>query len=117
MVAVLHLVWDLSQPGARCSIDDLERAVHSGGLSRFTGMAGLHQKIWFRDHTRYGSMMVFESAEARDACLEWITERVTGVCGLPPARVETWDGIAVAEGAAGPVPPDRSVEHSASQTA
>jgi hypothetical protein len=44
MKAVLHLLWDLSQPGA---------------------------------------------------------DRVTGLCGLAPARVERYDVIAVAEGAAG----------------
>ena len=117
MVSVLHLVWDLSQPGARCSIDDLERAVHTAGLDRFSGMPGLHQKVWFRDRHRYGSFMVFDSAEARDECLEWVTERVTGACGLPPSRVETWEGIAVAEGGAGPLMPDGRSPRSAAQTA
>ena len=77
-----------------------------GGLSRFTGMTDLHQKVWFRDRQRYGSFMVFTSPEARDACMETITERVTAACGLPPARVEAYDVIAVAEGSAGPVPSD-----------
>ena len=101
MKAVLHLLWDLSQPGATCTVDDLERGVHEAGLERFTGLDGMHVKVWFRDGERYGSMMVFEDAGARDATLDWVTERVTGLCGLPPARVERYDVIAVAEGAAG----------------
>ena len=107
MRSVLHLLWDLDAPGARCSVGDLERGVHEAGLTRFTGMADLHQKVWFRDRSRYGSYMVFTTPEARDACMETITERVTAMCGLPPARVEAYDVIAVAEGAAGPVPADR----------
>ena len=107
MRSVLHLLWDLSQPGARCSVDDLERGVHEAGLVKFAGMADLHQKVWFRDRSRYGSMMVFATPEARDACMEVITERVTAMCGLPPARVEAYDVIAVAEGAEGPIPSDR----------
>jgi hypothetical protein len=101
MKAVLHLLWDLSQPGATCSVDDLERGVHDAGLARFTGLDGMHAKVWFRDDERYGSVMVFEDAEARDAALQWVADRVTGLCGLPPARVERFDVIAVAEGAAG----------------
>jgi hypothetical protein len=101
MKAVLHLLWDLSQPGATCSVDDLERGVHEAGLGRFTGLDGMHVKVWFRDGERYGSVMVFEAAGPRDATLDWVTERVTGLCGLPPVRVERYDVIAVAEGAAG----------------
>ena len=104
VLSVLHLLWDLSQPGARCNVDDLERAVHEGGLARFTGMPDLHQKVWFRDGRRYGSFMVFANPEARDACLGTITERITALTGLPPARVEAYDVIAVAEGASGPIP-------------
>lgn len=106
VLSVLHLLWDLSQPGARCSADDLERAVHESGLARFTGMAGLHQKVWLRDRSRYGSFMVFDTPQARDDCMEWITQRVTGICGLAPVRVEAYDVIAVADGAAGPIPGD-----------
>jgi hypothetical protein len=104
--SVLHLLWDLSAPGARCSVDDLERKVHEAGLARFTGMQDLHHKVWFRDRSRYGSVMVFSSPEARDACMATVTQRVTAMCGLPPARVEAYDVIAVAEGSAGPVPVD-----------
>lgn len=100
-------MWDLSLPGARCTVDDLERSVHNVGLARFDGMQDLHHKVWIRDRSRYGSVMVFGTAEARDACMEWITERITATTGLPPARVETYDVIAVAEGSAGPIPPDR----------
>lgn len=113
MLSVLHLMWDLSQPGARCSVDDLEHNVQSGGLARFTGMKALHQKVWFRDRSRYGSFMVFDSPEARDACMSTITERVTAACGLPPSRVEAYDVIGVAEGAAGPVPADSPVRQNA----
>jgi hypothetical protein len=60
--AVLHLLWDLSQPGATCSVDDLERGVHEAGLARFEGPDGMHVKVWFRDGQRYGSLMVFEDA-------------------------------------------------------
>jgi hypothetical protein len=107
MRSVLFLLWDLSAPGARCTVDDLERGVHEAGLTRFTGMTDLHQKVWFRDRQRYGSFMVFSTPEARDACMETITERVTAISGLAPERVEAYDVIAVAEGAAGPVPSDR----------
>jgi hypothetical protein len=98
--AVLHLLWDLSQPGATCSVDDLERGVHEAGLARFEGLEGMHVKVWFRDGERFGSLMVFEDAAARDAVLPWIAERVSGLCGLPPSRIESYDAIAVAEGAA-----------------
>lgn len=113
MLSVLHLMWDLSLPGARCSVDDLENTVRSGGLARFTGMKALHQKVWFRDRSRYGSFMVFDSPEARDACMETITERVTAACGVPPVRVEAYDVIGVAEGAAGPLPADSPVRQNA----
>lgn len=103
MAAALHLLWDLSQDGAKCSVADLERGVHEAGLARFAGLEGMHHKVWFCDGQRYGSLMVFESAEARDAVLPWVTERVSGLCGLAPVRIESFDVIAVAEGAAGPI--------------
>ena len=103
MAAALHLLWDLSQDGATCSVDELERGVHDAGLARFSGLEGMHHKVWFRDDTRYGSLMVFASAAERDAVLPWVTERVSGLCGLAPVRVESFDVIAVAEGAAGPI--------------
>jgi hypothetical protein len=107
MPYALHLLWDLQQPGAACSVDDLERAVHEAGLARFTGLEGLHSKVWFRDEHRYGSLMVFADRAARDDCMGWIADRVSEASGLPPARVEAYDVIAVAEGSAGPLPADR----------
>jgi len=101
VAAVLHVLWDLSQPGATCTVDDLERGVHEAGLARFGGLAGMHGKVWFRDGDRYGSVMVFESAAARDECRSWVAERVTALCGLAPVRLESFDAIAVAEGSAG----------------
>jgi len=101
--AALHLLWDLGQEGVTCTVEDLERGVQDAGLARFAGLEGMHHKVWFRDGHRYGSLMVFESAEARDAVLPWVTERVSGLCGLAPVRVESFDVIAVAEGAAGPI--------------
>jgi hypothetical protein len=100
----LHVLWDLSQEGALCTVDDLARSVHEAGLEKFGGMDGLHQKVWVRDATRYGSFLVFDSAEARDACLAWITERVNRLTGLTPVRLEAYEVIAVAEGTAGPIP-------------
>jgi len=101
MPYALHLLWDLEQPGATCSVDDLERAVHDAGLARFTGLDGMNQKVWIRDEHRYGSMMVFADRASRDDCMTWIADRVRALCGLDPSRVETFDVIAVAEGAAG----------------
>jgi hypothetical protein len=101
MRSALLIMWDLSHPGARCTVDDLERGVHEAGLARFSGLEGMHGKVWFRDGDRYGSLMVFADAESRDAVLPWIAERVSGLCGLEPVRVEPFDVIAVAEGAAG----------------
>jgi hypothetical protein len=99
--AVLLIEWDLSDPAATCTTDDLERGVHEAGLDRFTGLEGLHVKVWFRDGERYGSLMLFSSPAARDTVLPWIADRVTERCGLAPVRVEPYEAIAVAEGAAG----------------
>ncbi len=101
MAVALHLLWDLAAPGATCTVDELERGVHEAGLERFTGLEGLHVKVWYRDGRRYGSLMVFEDLAAREACAAWVTERVTGLCGLEPVRIERFDVIAVAEGEAG----------------
>lgn len=109
MAMLLHVLWDLSDPAATCTVDDLERAVHEGGLARFTGLDGMHSKIWFRDGHRYGSFMVFDSAQARDAVLPWISDRVRALCGLDPVRMEPFDVIAVASGAAGPLAADAPV--------
>jgi hypothetical protein len=106
MAAVLHLLWDLSDPAATCTVDDLARAVHDAGLARFTGLEGLHAKTWIRDRERYGSFMVFDSPQARDAVRPWITDRVKALCGLDPVRMEPFDVIAVAGGDAGPLPAD-----------
>jgi hypothetical protein len=106
MPYALHLIWDLGQPGAACTVDDLDRSVHEAGLARFTGLDGLHTKVWVRDEQRYGSFMIFADRAARDDCMGWIADRVTQLCGLPPSRVEAFDTIAVAEGAAGPLSAD-----------
>ena len=106
MPYALHVLWDLGRPGAACSVDDLERAVHEAGLARFTGLDGLHQKVWFRDEHRYGSLMVFAERAARDDCMTWIAGRVSELAGLPPSRVEAYDVIAVADGSAAPVAAD-----------
>lgn len=103
-MTVLHLLWDLSQPGAKCTVEDLERGVHEAGLGVFSGLEGLHQKVWFRDGDRYGSFMVFESAAAREAVMPWITGRVRDLSGLEPVRVEAYEVIAVAQGTAGAIP-------------
>ena len=101
MTYVLNLLWDLDQPGATCTVDDLERGVAEAGLAKFTGLHGLHAKVWYRDGTRYGSTMVFADAAARADTLTWVTGRVTELCGLEPVRVESFDVIAIAEGGAG----------------
>lgn len=100
MASVLNILWDLSAPGARCTVDDLERGVHEAGLARFSGLDGLHLKVWYRDGTRYGSTMVFADAAARDETAGWLADRVSALCGLPPVRLERYEVIAVAEGAA-----------------
>lgn len=101
MTYVLNLLWDLDQPGALCTVDDLERGVAEAGLARFTGLDGLHVKVWYRDGTRYGSTMVFADAASREETATWVTDRVSAVCGLAPVRVESFGGIAIAEGGAG----------------
>ena len=65
----------------------------------------MNQKVWIRDKHRYGSMMVFADRAFRDDCMTWIADRVHGLCGLDLSRVETFDVIAVAEGA-GPLAAD-----------
>ena len=82
MTYVLNRLWDLDQPGARCTVDDLERGVAEAGLARFTGLDGLHVKVWYRDGARYGSTMVFADAASREATAAWVTDRVSAVCGL-----------------------------------
>ena len=101
MTYVLNRLWDLDQPGARCTVDDLERGVAEAGLARFTGLDGLHVKVWYRDGARYGSTMVFADAASREATAAWVTDRVSAVCGLAPVRAEAFAAIAIAEGGAG----------------
>lgn len=101
MPSVLNLLWDLSDPAATCTVDDLEAGVHAAGLARFTGLDGLHLKVWYRDGHRYGSTMVFADPASRDETAAWVADRVSDLCGLRPVRLESFETIAVAEGAAG----------------
>lgn len=103
MPSILNCLWDLGDPAhpPLCSVDDLERGVHEAGLARFSGLDGLLVKVWYRDDTHYGSTMVFADAASRDEVAGWIADRVSALCGLPPIRVEPFEMIAIAEGAAG----------------
>jgi hypothetical protein len=102
----LTVRWSLV--GAPDGADEALRIyVHDTSLARFTGMAGLRFKTW---RTRPGEWFegsyVFATAEARD---EFAATFAAGAAdspgskliGSPPVLQESWDVVAVAEGAEG----------------
>jgi len=87
--------------------DRLRAYVQEESLERFSGMAGLHTKLWqIVDGGFFAGLYVWESAEARAAFLERFRaqpSKVSQLVGHDPDVVREWDLVAVAEGAAGHV--------------
>jgi len=85
----------------------LRAYVQAESLERFTGMPGLHTKLWqIVDRGFFAGLYVWESAEARTAFLEQFRaqpSKVSQLVGHDPDVVREWDLVAVAEGGAGHV--------------
>lgn len=84
--------------------DELAAYVASTSHARFTGMAGLCWKTWrMRRGEWFEGTYVFASDEARAAFESDFVAGVdeapgTRIVGAPPALVEPWELVAVAEG-------------------
>ena len=72
---------------------------------RFTGMAGLHQKIWqMAPGGFFAGVYVWETREARQAFLDWFRANpspVSQLVGHDPDALQEWDVVGVAHGGAG----------------
>ena len=102
----LTVQWSLLSAPAGTE-QTLRDYVRNTSVARFTGMPGLHSKIWqMVDGGLFAGIYVWESAEARSAFLETFRANpsaVTQIVGSDPDVVCEWDVVGVAEGGAGSV--------------
>lgn len=102
----LSVRWSLEQAPPAVA-DDLRRYVRDESLARFTGMAGLRFKTWrMVEDAWFEGTYVFADEAARDdflATFRTVADTAPGtqLIGSPPIRYETFEVVAVAEGAAG----------------
>ena len=100
----LTIRWSLTH--AEAGVDDALRAyVREESVDRFSGMEGLHLKLWeIVDGGFFAGMYVWATAEARSAFLEAFRaspSKVTQLVGSAPALIQEWDVAGVAIGAEG----------------
>lgn len=102
----LTVRWSLRDASADTA-ERLREYVVGTSLERFTGMPGLRFKTWrLRAGEWFDGTYVFATAHARDAFEENVragaaTAPGTQIVGAPPAAVEHFEVVAVAEGGAG----------------
>ncbi len=84
--------------------DRLRSYVRTASLPRFTGMPGLHEKVWtMREGAFFAGTYLWRTAEDRAAFLAEFQSKpspVTEMVGAGPS-VEEFEIVAVAEGAEG----------------
>ncbi|HEX2806848.1 MAG TPA: hypothetical protein VHN80_11830 [Kineosporiaceae bacterium] len=102
----LAVRWSLEVAPADAA-DRLRDYVTTTSLATFTGMDGLRFKTWRqRPGEWFEGTYVFETAAARDGFeasfrAKAPTAPVTVLIGSPPASIERFEVVAVAEGGAG----------------
>lgn len=102
----LSVRWSLAAVGEGV-VDGLRGYVRDASLPRFTGMRGLRFKTWrMRPGEWFEGTYVFATAGARDSFRQTFTAGmaqapVSQLVGAPPALVESWEVVAVAEGGDG----------------
>ncbi len=83
----------------------LRAYVRDESLARFTGMPGLHQKIWtLREGGSFSGTYIWASEQARREFVERFRANpsaVTDIIGQSPDAMEEFEVVAVAEGAEG----------------
>ncbi len=86
----------------------LRAYVTDQSVPRFTGMPGLHQKIWqMTEGGFFAGVFVWETAQARADFLAWFRANpspVSQLVGHDPDIIQEWDLVGVASGGAGPLP-------------
>ena len=100
----LTIRWSLTH--AEAGVDDaLREYVQDESVERFTGLPGLHVKVWeIVDGGFFAGVYVWATAEARSAFLEEFRtspSKVTQIVGTGPALIQEWDVAGVAVGAEG----------------
>ena len=83
----------------------LRAYVTQESLPRFTGRAGLHEKVWqLAPGGFFAGVYLWDSHAAREqfaAEFAATPSRVSQIVGADPVALERWEVVAVAEGAAG----------------
>ena len=100
----LTIRWSLTH--APAGVDDELRAyVRDESVARFTGMPGLHLKLWeMVDGGFFAGVYLWSTEEARTAFLEAFRgspSRVTQIVGDGPALIQEWDAVGLAVGGEG----------------
>jgi len=102
----LTVRWSLGDAPAETA-EKLATYVAESSHARFTGMPGLRFKTWrMRPGEWFEGTYVFETPEAREEFQEMFTATAADaqgsrIIGAPPALIEPWTVVAVAEGGAG----------------
>ena len=102
----LTVRWSLEQAPQGVE-QELADYVAGTSHARFTGKAGLRFKTWrMRPGEWFEGTYVFETPEAREEFQEMFTATAADaqgsrIIGAPPALIEPWTVVAVAEGGAG----------------
>jgi len=100
----LTIRWSLTH--APAGVDDALRAyVRDESVARFTGMPGLHLKLWeMTDGGFFAGVYLWATEQARAAFLETFRaspSKVTQIVGDGPALIQEWDLVATAVGGEG----------------
>lgn len=100
----LTIRWSLTH--APAGVDAALRAyVRDESVARFTGLPGLHLKVWqMVDGGFFAGLYLWETPQARTAFLERFRgnpSTVSQLVGHDPDVVQEWDEVGIALGGAG----------------
>ena len=100
----LTIRWSLTH--CPSGVDEALRAyVRDESIARFTGMPGLHLKMWeMVDGGFFAGVYLWATEEARTTFLETFRaspSKVTQIVGDGPALIQEWDAVGLAVGAEG----------------
>ncbi|QXE37658.1 hypothetical protein KQY30_28970 [Streptomyces sp. GMY02] len=92
--------WDLTE--SEQTIDSLREYLRDEGVPPWTSVTGLRLKFWISDRpgNRWGAVMLWESAEARDQ-QQLPPHRAAELIGYPPTERVRFEVEAMVEGAYG----------------
>jgi hypothetical protein len=100
----LTIRWSLTHAGAGMN-EALRAYVRDESVDRFSGMPGLHLKVWqMVDGGFFAGVYLFATAEARSEFLERFRgnpSKVTQLIGHDPDVVQEWDEVGIAIGGEG----------------